>query len=453
MKKTQSPLVVRSGNIRKLNSTISSSNHRKSHRVSLNPVSIYIKTAAKRIGGIFSVVFSKLKKAGSGSSRDQVQQNNPGGSSSFVGNSAGDDSRKSSRSRYSNYGTSPEIEIDTALLRSSLSFKDIYKATENFSTANQIGEGGFGTVYKGKLKDGSVFAVKRAKTETSDQRLSVEFKNEIVALSKIEHMSLVRFYGYIEHGNEQLIVVEYVSNGNLREHLDGTRGSGLEIGERLDIAIDVAHAVTYLHTYSDPPIIHRDIKASNILITENLRAKVADFGFARMVSEDPTATHISTQIKGTAGYLDPEYLRTYQLTEKSDVYSFGVLLIEIVTGRQPIESKRSLNERITTRWALRRLKDGEVVVAMDPRLQRSLASIQAVEEVLKLARQCLASSRISRPSMRKCAEVLWQIRKEYKDKTINNSLHSATVVERYARSSRRNAFGIDDGDSLMFVSA
>ncbi|EYU32403.1 hypothetical protein MIMGU_mgv11b0242162mg, partial [Erythranthe guttata] len=135
----------------------------------------------------------------------------------FVGNSAGDDSRKSSRLRYSNYGTSPEIEIDTAQLRSSLSFKDIYKATENFSAANQIGEGGFGTVYKGKLKDGSVFAVKRAKTRSA-------------------------FVGRVQERDCSLV--------ENRAHEFGTRGSGLEIGERLDIAIDVAHAVTYLHTYS-----------------------------------------------------------------------------------------------------------------------------------------------------------------------------------------------------------
>ena len=109
------------------------------------------------------------------------------------------------------------------------------------------------------------------------------------------------------------------------------------------------HARLFSHV-TDPPIIHRDIKASNILITEKLRAKVADFGFARLAAENPVATHISTQIKGTAGYLDPEYLRTYQLTEKSDVYSFGVLLVEMMTGRQPIESKRGLDERLTTKW-------------------------------------------------------------------------------------------------------
>lgn len=367
-------------------------------------------------------------------------------------NSTARDSRRASRSRRSSYDASPEV--DPAKLRNSLAFEEIYQATGGFSPDNQIGEGGFGTVYKGKLKNGTIVAVKRAKRETYDQRLSAEFKNEILALSKIEHLSLVRFYGFLEYGDERLIVVEYVSNGTLREHLDGTRANELEIGQRLDIAIDVAHAITYLHTYTDPPIIHRDIKASNILITEKLRAKVADFGFARLAADDPGATHISTQIKGTAGYLDPEYLRTYQLTEKSDVYSFGVLLVEMMTGRHPIESKRGMNERITIRWALRRLRDGEVVVAMDPRLRRSIASIEAVERVLKLARHCLAPSRLSRPSMRQCAEKLWEIRREFKENsnasTSSTPFHSANAVERYAGT---NVFGIEESQSLMFVSA
>nr|KAJ0200277.1 hypothetical protein LSAT_V11C600299710 [Lactuca sativa] len=178
----------------------------------------------------------------------------------------------------------------------------------------------------------------------------VEFRNEIQTLSKIEHLNLVRFYGYIEHGEDHMILVEYVANGTLREHLDGKCGSGLEIGERLDIMIDVAHAITYLHTYTDLPIIHRDIKSSNILITDKLRAKVADFVFARISVEDPRATHISTQVKGTAGYLDPEYLSTYQLTDRSDVYSFGVLLVDMVTGRLPIEINKAPNEKLTTKW-------------------------------------------------------------------------------------------------------
>ncbi|KAL8525729.1 hypothetical protein ACS0TY_015102 [Phlomoides rotata] len=458
MKKTASPLIIHPGHIRKLKSDSGdrkTENHtqKKNH----HPAFSYIVNAAKRVGSVFSSFFFRYKKADSKYSEDQVHsktiQYQAEESSYSLSSSTLRGCLKSSRSKRSSYAASPEI--DNAQLRITLAFEDIYKATGNFSAAYKIGEGGFGTVYKGKLKNGSVVAVKRARKETHDQRLSAEFKNEILALSKIEHLNLVRFYGFLEHGGERLIVTEYVSNGTLREHLDGTRGNGLEIGERLDIAIDVAHAITYLHTYSDPPIIHRDIKSSNILITEKLRSKVADFGFARVAAEDPGATHISTQIKGTAGYLDPEYLRTYQLTEKSDVYSFGVLLVEMITGRHPIESKKGLDERVTIKWALRRLKGGEVVIVMDPRLRRSVASIQAVERVLKLARHCLAPSRISRPSMRKCAEILWGIRKDYKENTTTNgapstSFHSADVVERYTRTKRS---GIESSDSLMFVSA
>ncbi|KAJ0954833.1 putative protein kinase RLK-Pelle-RLCK-IV family [Helianthus annuus] len=329
-----------------------------------------------------------------------------------------------------------------------LSFQDICKATGNFSAANIIGEGGFGVVYKGTLKNGSVIAVKRAKKNNYDTGTPMEFKNEILTLSKIEHLNLVRYYGYIEHGDERLILVEYVPNGNLREHLDGKRGNGLEIGERLDIMIDVAHAVTYLHAYTDQPIIHRDIKSSNILITDKLRAKVADFALARIKVEDD-ATHISTQVRGTAGYMDPEYISTYQLTDRSDVYSFGVVLVELVTGRLPIELNKPTNERFTTKWALQRLKGGEVVLAMDPKLRRNPASLMVIEKVLRLARQCLAPTKQPRPSMKKCAEILWKIRKDFHEHNdvMATANHSVQVPEIDARKNRREFFGIEDDSS------
>jgi serine/threonine protein kinase len=170
-------------------------------------------------------------------------------------------------------------------------------------------------------------------------------------LSQVDHLNLVKLIGYLEENHERILVVEYVPNGNLREHLDGSFGRVLDMGTRLDIAIDIAHALTYLHLYADRPIIHRDVKSSNILLTETFRAKVADFGFSRVgPSTDVGATHVSTQVKGTAGYLDPEYLTTYQLNAKSDVYSFGILLVEIFTGRRPIELKRASDERVTVRW-------------------------------------------------------------------------------------------------------
>ncbi|XP_024982297.1 calmodulin-binding receptor-like cytoplasmic kinase 2 [Cynara cardunculus var. scolymus] len=363
-------------------------------------------------------------------------------------------SLKSSK-KHDSASSTPSVASNGQQGSNGLSFEDIRKATGDFSTSNIIGEGGFGTVYKGTLKNGSIIAIKRVKKETYDRGTPVEFKNEILTFSKIEHLNLVRFYGYIEHGDERIILVEYVSNGTLRDHLDGKCGSGLETGERLDIMIDVAHAITYLHTYTDLPIIHRDIKSSNILITDKLRAKVADFGFARIRVEDPTATHISTQVKGTAGYLDPEYLSTYQLTDRSDVYSFGVLLVELVTGRLPIELSKAPNERLTTKWAMQRLKGGEVVLAMDPKLRRNPASMMVVEKVLRLARQCLAPTRQLRPSMKRCAEILWRIRKdfhEHKD-VMAAAIHSVQVPQMDARKNRREFFGIEDSNNQRFQSA
>ncbi|XP_062207468.1 calmodulin-binding receptor-like cytoplasmic kinase 2 isoform X2 [Phragmites australis] len=228
------------------------------------------------------------------------------------------------------------------------SFQEIYMATSNFSEQNKIGLGNFGTVYQGKLKDGSIIAVKRATKNMYGGHLSAEFRSEIQTLSKVEHLNLVKFLGYVEYEDERLILVEYVNNGTLRQHLDGSRGEPLEFSHRLNIAIDIVHAIAYLHGYTDHPIIHRDIKSSNILLTQHLRAKVADFGFARLAPDNTEATHVSTLVKGTAGYVDPEYLRTNQLTDRSDVYSFGVLLVELVTGRRPIERGRGRHQRLTT---------------------------------------------------------------------------------------------------------
>ncbi|KAH7690532.1 Non-specific serine/threonine protein kinase protein [Dioscorea alata] len=292
---------------------------------------------------------------------------------------------------------------------------EIQRATKNFSPAFKIGQGGFGTVYKGKLDNGTLVAIKRAKKSIYDNQLGLEFQSEIQTLAQVEHLNLVKFLGFLEYGDERIVVVEYVPNGTLREHLDCLHGKCLDLAARLDIAIDVAHAVTYLHMYTDHPIIHRDIKSSNILLTETLRAKVADFGFARLGATESGVSHVETQVKGTAGYLDPEYLRTYQLTEKSDVFSFGVLLVELVTGRRPIEPKRELQERVTPKWAMKKFMEGSCVQVLDPNLAPSPATNLATEKMLELALQCLAPTRQSRPRMRRCAEILWNIRKDYRE--------------------------------------
>ncbi|PPD86520.1 hypothetical protein GOBAR_DD16548 [Gossypium barbadense] len=273
-----------------------------------------------------------------------------------------------------------------------LNMTQVARATHNFSSALKIGEGGFGTVYKAQLDSGQMVAIKRAKKEHFEN-LQTEFSSEVELLAKIDHRNLVKLLGYVDKGNERLIITEYVPNGTLREHLDGQHGKILDFNQRLEIAIDVAHGLTYLHVYAEKQIIHRDVKSSNILLTESMRAKVADFGFARVGPMDSDRTHISTKVKGTVGYLDPEYMKTYQLTTKSDVYSFGILLIEILTGRRPVELRRPVEERVTPRWAFDKYNEGHV---------SGIGGSKAGAPV-----------RNDRPEMKSVGEQLWAIRADY----------------------------------------
>lgn len=292
-----------------------------------------------------------------------------------------------------------------------LNLSQVSKATRNFSETLQIGEGGFGTVYKAHLDDGLVVAVKRAKREHFES-LRTEFSSEVELLAKIDHRNLVKLLGYIDKGNERILITEFVANGTLREHLDGLRGKILDFNQRLEIAIDVAHGLTYLHLYAEKQIIHRDVKSSNILLTESMRAKVADFGFAKLGPVNNDHTHISTKVKGTVGYLDPEYMKTYHLTPKSDVYSFGILLLEILTGRRPVELKKSAEERVTLRWAFRKYNEGSVVALLDPSMQEAVKTDVAVK-MFDLAFNCAAPVRSDRPDMKTVGEQLWAIRADY----------------------------------------
>ncbi|XP_020261418.1 calmodulin-binding receptor-like cytoplasmic kinase 2 [Asparagus officinalis] len=337
---------------------------------------------------------------------------------SLLAHTHGSERRKSGKGSYISRNISSEREPGVKRF----TITDIQKATKNFSPSLKIGQGGFGTVYKGRLDDGTLVAVKRDKKNPHDNHRNAEFKTEIQTMASIEHLNLVRCFGYLEYEDERILVIEYVPNGTLREHLDCLKGNTIDLSARLDIATDIAHAVTYLHMYADHPIIHRDIKSSNILLTETLRAKVADFGFARLGAIEADVTHVSTQVKGTAGYLDPEYLQTYQLTAKSDVYSFGVLLVEMISGRRPIEPKREIKERVTVRWAMKKFMDGNAAEVLDPNLPQSPATNLAVEKILELALQCLSPTRQKRPSMRRCAEILWGIRKDYRELLSSNML-------------------------------
>ncbi|XP_076932632.1 calmodulin-binding receptor-like cytoplasmic kinase 3 [Bidens hawaiensis] len=292
-----------------------------------------------------------------------------------------------------------------------LTMKQAARATQNFSPSLKLGEGGFGTVYKAQLQDGQTVAIKRASKEHSDA-LRSEFRSEIELLAKIEHRNLVKLLGYVDKGNEHLIITEYVPNGTLREHLDGVHGTCLDFNQRLEISIDIAHGLTYLHLYAEKQIIHRDVKSSNILLTDRMRAKVADFGFARLGENETGNTHVLTKVKGTVGYLDPEYMRTFKLTPKSDVYSFGILLVEILTGRRPVDSRRSPDEKVTIRWAFGKHNNGETMDLVDPQMTEAVDK-KIFKKMLNLAFQCAAPTRADRPDMKAVAERLWAIRVKY----------------------------------------
>lgn len=294
---------------------------------------------------------------------------------------------------------------------------ELSKATKKFSPSCKIGQGGFGIVYRGKLADGTLVAIKKAKKKVYNARLTTEFDNEVEMLLSIDHLNLVKIIGYLDEADERILVVEYVPNGNLREHLDGLYGVVLDLSTRLEICIDVAHALTYLHMYAGKPIIHRDVKPSNILLTEKFRAKVADFGYSRMGPVEIGETHVSTEIKGTTGYLDPEYLKTFQLTEKSDVYSFGIVLLEIMTGRRPIDEKKAMRERVVLRWAFRLFLDKKVMDLLDPSLEKTNAACKVAERVCELAFRCTAPTKQDRPTMKEVGETLWNVRREYQELT------------------------------------
>ncbi|KAH0457432.1 hypothetical protein IEQ34_012747 [Dendrobium chrysotoxum] len=275
------------------------------------------------------------------------------------------------------------------------SYDELRKSTNNFAEANEIGCGGYGKVYKGFLSSGELVAIKRA--QQGSMQGGHEFKTEIELLSRVHHKNLVGLVGFCFEQGEQMLVYEYIPNGTLRESLIGKDGIQLDWPRRLQVALGSARGLAYLHELANPPIIHRDVKSTNILLDENLIAKVADFGLSKLVS-DSQKGHISTQVKGTLGYLDPEYYMTQQLTEKSDVYSFGVVMLELITAKQPIEKgkyivrevRMSLNDMDKEYYGLREM--------MDPAL-RSTTNLIGFRRFVELAMLCVEESAAQRPTM------------------------------------------------------
>lgn len=282
------------------------------------------------------------------------------------------------------------------------SYDDLKRCTNNFSESNEIGFGGYGKVYKGILPDGKIVAIKRA--QQGSMQGGLEFKTEIELLSRVHHKNLVGLVGFCFEQGEQMLVYEFMPNGTLRESLTGRSDIHLDWKRRLRIALGSARGLAYLHELANPPIIHRDVKSTNILLDENLTAKVADFGLSKLVS-DSEKGHVSTQVKGTLGYLDPEYYMTQQLTEKSDVYSFGVVMLELITSRQPIEKGKYIVREVRTLMNKNDEEHYGLRELMDP-VVRNTPILIGFGRFLELAMQCVEESAADRPTMSEVVKAL-----------------------------------------------
>ncbi|KAH6761124.1 Leucine-rich repeat protein kinase family protein [Perilla frutescens var. hirtella] len=302
-------------------------------------------------------------------------------------------------------------------------FEEIKKCTNNFSKMNDLGNGGFGKVYRGTLPNGQLVAIKRAQHGSTQGGL--EFKTEIELLSRVHHKNVVSLVGFCFDKGEQMLVYEYITNGTLKDSLTGKSGIRLDWTRRLRIALGAAKGVQYLHDLANPAIIHRDIKSNNILLDQHLNAKVADFGLSKPISE-PEKSHVTTQVKGTMGYLDPEYYMTQQLTDKSDVYSFGVVMLELLTSRTPI---------VKGKYVVREVKEildkSKNLYNLEPILDPIIVSNMApgtVERFVDVALRCVHESGVNRPPM---SEVVKEMENIMEIAGLNPSNESASTSDNY----------------------
>ncbi|KAF8399259.1 hypothetical protein HHK36_015124 [Tetracentron sinense] len=282
--------------------------------------------------------------------------------------------------------------------RSWFTYNDLVEVTNGFSEQNFLGEGGFGSVHKGSLPDGREVAVKQLKIGGAQG--DREFRAEVEIISRVHHRHLVSLVGYCIFEHQRLLVYDYVPNNNLYYHLHEEGRPVMDWATRVKVAAGAARGIAYLHEDCHPRIIHRDIKSSNILLDNNFEALVSDFGLAKLALD--AYTHVTTRVMGTFGYMAPEYASSGKLTEKSDVYSFGVVLLELITGRKPVDASQPLGDESLVEWArplLSHALDNQDFEGLaDPRLNKNVVESEMFR-MIEAAAACVRHSALKRPRM------------------------------------------------------
>ncbi|CAM8921902.1 unnamed protein product [Rhodiola kirilowii] len=314
--------------------------------------------------------------------------------------------------------------------------RELEEATNGLAAENVIGSGGYGIVYHGVLQDGSQIAVKNLLNNKGQAER--EFKVEVEAIGRVQHKNLVRLLGYCVEGAHRMLVYEYVNNGNLEQWLHGDVGprSPLTWEIRMKIILGTARGLSYLHEGLEPKVIHRDIKSSNILLDRQWNAKVSDFGLAKLLGSD--SSYITTRVMGTFGYVAPEYASTGMLNERSDVYSFGILMMELLTGRNPVEYDRAPEEVNLVDWLKKMVASRNAEGVLDPKLPE-LPNTRALKRTLLVALRCVDPNAQKRPKMGQIIHMLEAEDSSFKDDRRPNIGGTGRELSRSLRNSPNNA--------------